>query len=245
MGVNARSRPGGAVHTDWKATTLDATLRLAAIFRGADPRSVKAVARQLQREDFPAGHTVFAEGDPGDRLYIIVSGKVKICCRSAGGRDVAIAVNGPSDMFGELSVFDPGPRTSTAVTLTKVRAVSMDRPTLRSWINDRPQVREQLLAVLARRQRRTNDDLCALIFADVPGRVAKRLLMLGERFGEPDRSGLRVTHDLTQEDFAELVGSSGPSVGRALADFAHRGWIRTEGKTVLILDAERLSGRAR
>ena len=236
---------GGTAHTDWKATTLDATLRRAAIFRGADPSAVRAVVRRLQRADFPAGHTVFAEGEPGDRLYVIISGKVKICCRSTAGRDVAVAVMGPSDMFGELSVFDPGPRTSTAVTLTKVRAVSMDRPTLRSWINDRPQVREELLAVLARRQRRTNDDLCDLIFADVPGRVAKRLLMLGERFGEPDRSGLRVTHDLTQEDFAELVGSTGPSVGRALADFEHRGWIRTEGKTVLILDAERLSGRAR
>jgi CRP/FNR family transcriptional regulator, cyclic AMP receptor protein len=85
-------------------------------------------------------------------------------------------------MFGELSVFDPGPRTASAITITEVRAVSMDRDGLRAWIADRPEIAEQLLRVLARRLRRTNNHLADLIFTDVPGRVAKQLLQLAQRF---------------------------------------------------------------
>ena len=119
---------------------MDATLRRAAILQGTDRGAARALARRLTRTDFPSGHTIFAEGQPGDRLYIVVSGKVKITCRAGTGREAVLAVMGPSDMFGELSVFDPGPRTSSAVTLTKVRAMTMDRATFRWWIAEAPQV---------------------------------------------------------------------------------------------------------
>lgn len=152
---------------------------------------------------------------------------------------------GPSDMFGELSIFDPGPRTSTATTVTEVRAVSMDRDALKAWIQQRPEIAEQLLRVLARRLRRTNNTLADLIFTDVPGRVAKALLQLAQRFGTQEGGALRVTHDLTQEEIAQLVGASRETVNKALADFAHRGWLRLEGKSVLISDSERLARRAR
>ena len=106
----------------------------AGIFQGVEPSAVAALTRQLQPVTFPRGHTVFAEGEPGDRLYIIVSGKVKIGRRSPDGRENLLTIMGPSDMFGELSIFDPGPRTSSGTTITEVRAVSMDRDALRSWI---------------------------------------------------------------------------------------------------------------
>ena len=117
-------------------------------------------------------------------------------------------VAGPSDMFGELSIFDPGPRTSTATAVTEVRAYTMDRAALREWIAKRPEIAEQLLRVLARRLRRTNNMLADLIFTDVPGRVAKALLQLARQFGSQESGLLRVTHDLTQEEIAQLVGAS-------------------------------------
>jgi CRP/FNR family transcriptional regulator, cyclic AMP receptor protein len=144
-------------------------------------------------------------------------------------------------MFGELSVFDPGARTSSAITITEMRAVSMDRAALQAWIAEQPQIAEQLLRVLARRLRRTDDHLADLIFIDVPGRVAKQLLVLGQRFGTEQDGGLRVTHDLTQEEIAQLVGASRETVNKALADFAQRGWIRLDGKSVLISDSGRLA----
>jgi CRP/FNR family transcriptional regulator, cyclic AMP receptor protein len=148
-------------------------------------------------------------------------------------------------MFGELSIFDPGPRTSSATSVTEVRAYTMDRAALREWIGKRPEIAEQLLRVLARRLRRTNNMLADLIFTDVPGRVAKSLLQLARQFGSQESGLLRVTHDLTQEEIAQLVGASRETVNKALADFAHRGWLRLEGKSVLILEPERLARRAR
>ncbi|MDQ4010740.1 MAG: Crp/Fnr family transcriptional regulator [Actinomycetota bacterium] len=217
----------------------------AGIFQGVDPSAVQALSATLEPVSFPRAHVIFAEGEPGDRLYIVLSGKVKIGRKSVDGRENLLAVFGPSDMFGELSIFDPGPRTSTATTVTEVSAVSMDRAALRDWINKRPEIAEQLLRVIARRLRRTNNMLADLIFTDVPGRVAKALLQLAQRFGIQEAGMLRVTHDLTQEEIAQLVGASRETVNKALADFAQRGWLRLEGKSVLILEPERLARRAR
>ena len=224
---------------------MEEVLARAGIFQGVEPSAVAALTKQLQPVDFPRGHVIFHEGEPGDRLYIIMSGKVKVGRRSPDGRENLLTIMGPSDMFGELSIFDPGPRTSSATTVTEVRAVSMDRDALRAWIKDRPEIAEQLLRVLARRLRRTNNNLADLIFTDVPGRVAKQLLQLAQRFGTQEGGALRVTHDLTQEEIAQLVGASRETVNKALADFAQRGWLRHEGKSVLIADSERLARRAR
>jgi CRP-like cAMP-binding protein len=220
-------------------------LTRAGIFQGVDPSAVQDLKSALEPVTFPRAHVIFAEGELGDRLYIILSGKVKIGRKSPDGRENLLAVFGPSDMFGELSIFDPGPRTSTATTVTEVQAVTMDRAALREWIAKRPEIAEQLLRVIARRLRRTNNMLADLIFTDVPGRVAKALLQLAHDFGTQEGGMLRVTHDLTQEEIAQLVGASRETVNKALADFAHRGWLRLEGKSVLILEPQRLVRRAR
>jgi pimeloyl-ACP methyl ester carboxylesterase len=151
---------------------------------------------------------------------------------------------GPSDVVGGLSMFDAAPRTSTATAITEVRAVSMDRKALRDWITEHPEITERLLRVLARRLRRTNDNMVDLIFTDAPGRVAKQLLQLAHRFGIQEGGALRVDHDLTQDEIAQLVGASRETANKALADFAHRGWITLEGKSLLISDSERLRRRA-
>ena len=87
---------------------MDDVLARAGIFQGVEPSAVAALTKQLQPVDFPRGHVVFNEGEPGDRLYIIVSGKIKLGRRSPDGRENLLTIMGPSDMFGELSIFDPG-----------------------------------------------------------------------------------------------------------------------------------------
>ena len=223
---------------------MDATATKAAMSQGVDS-VVAMITNQLQPVDFARRWTVFAEGEPADRLYIIVSGKVKIGHRSPDGREHLLAIMGPSEMFGEVSILDPGPRTTSATTLTEVRAVSLDRDTLRGWMADRPEVAEQLLRVLARRIRRTNNKLTDQICTDVPGRVAKQLLMLAQQFGTREGGALRVVHDLTQEEIAQLVGASREATNQALGFFADCGWIQSESHTMLILDAESLAHRAR
>ena len=102
-----------------------------------------------------------------------------------------------------------------------------------------------MLQALARRLRRTNEAMADLVFTDVPGRVAKALLDLADRFGRPAAEGVRVTHDLTQEELAQLVGASRETVNKALSEFVSRGWIRLDGRAVVLLDQERLAHRAR
>ena len=221
------------------------TLARAGIFQGVDPDAVSELIQEMETVTFPRGTTIFDEGEPGDRLYIIVDGKVKLARHAPDGRENLLTVMGPSDMFGELSIFDPGPRTSSAICVTEVTAATMDSGLLQQWITEHPEIPQQLLRVLARRLRRTNNSLADLIFTDVPGRVAKALLQLANRFGTQEGGALRVHHDLTQEEIAQLVGASRETVNKALAEFAHRGWIRLEGKSVLISDTERLAKRAR
>jgi CRP-like cAMP-binding protein len=148
-------------------------------------------------------------------------------------------------MLGELSLFDPGPRTATAIAVTGTTVLSMGHEALLPWLVGRPDLAVALLAALARRLRRTNVALADLVFSDVPGRVAKALLDLGEKFGEATPNGLLVHHELTQEELAQLVGASRETVNKALADFSQRGWIRIEQRSVTLLDVDRLDRRAR
>jgi CRP/FNR family transcriptional regulator, cyclic AMP receptor protein len=220
---------------------VDEVLAQSGLFQGLSDEAVEPVVSRLEILTLPRGRVVFNEGEPGDSLYIVQSGKIKLSRRSPDGRENVLAVMGPSDQFGELSVFDPGPRTATATAVTDVKLARMPQSTLRLWIEAHPEIGEQLLRVLARRLRRTNDS----IFTDVPGRVAKALLQMADRFGTRESDGLRVKHDLTQEELAQLVGASRETVNKALADFVHRGWIQLQGKSVVVLDEERLRRRAR
>jgi CRP/FNR family transcriptional regulator, cyclic AMP receptor protein len=240
----SRARTAYTEHCVERGSVND-ILAQAGILQGVTPAASATLIGHLQQVSFPRRHTVFVEGQPGDKLYIIVSGKVKICQSTADGRETLLAVLGPADMFGELALFDPGPRTSTVMTVTAVHAVTMDRDALRAWIIEHPPIAERLLQVLARRLRRTDNALRDLIFTDVPGRVAKQLLDLATRFGTGNEDALRVDHDLTQVELAQLVGAARETVNKALGEFTDRGWIRQEGKTLYIDQPARLARRAR
>lgn len=225
--------------------TDDDVLGRAPLFAALDPDASRALRAEFGRRRLGRGDALFHEGEPGETLFVVVEGKVKLSRAASDGRENLLAVMGPGDMFGELSLFDPGPRTATAVALTDTTVASLTHDALTPWLQERPEVSEQLLAALARRLRRTNEALADLVFSDVPGRVAKALLDLADRFGEPVDDGVRVEHDLTQEELAQLVGASRETVNKALADFAHRQWLRLEGRSVVLLDQERLTRRAR
>ncbi len=223
----------------------DDVVRQAPLFTALDDEAAAALQGSMTQVDLPRGDVLFHEGDPGDRLYVIVEGKVKLGRTSTDGRENLLAILGPGEMFGELSLFDPGPRNATATAVADSLLLGLGTDELHAWLSGRPDVARQLLAALARRLRRTNEALADLVFSDVPGRVGKALLDLSERFGRPADDGLRVAHDLTQEELAQLVGASRETVNKALADFAARGWLRLEARAVVLLDIERLRRRAR
>ncbi len=224
---------------------FDEVLRKAPLFAAMDDDAAAAVRRSMSEVNLGRGQVLFREGDHGDRLFVIVEGKLKIGRTSSDGRENLLSVLGPGDMFGELTVFDPGERMGTAMAVTDSRLYSLSADNLRPWLAQRPDVALALLRQLSRRLRRSSEVVSDLVFSDVPGRVAKSLLDLSARFGLPTPEGMHVAHDLTQEELAQLVGASRETVNKALADFAGRGWLRLEGRAVVLLDLDRLERRAR
>jgi CRP/FNR family transcriptional regulator, cyclic AMP receptor protein len=220
-------------------------LRQAPLFESLDDAATRELEAGATDVELTRGDRLFGEGDEGDSLYVVLDGKIKLTRAAADGRENLISVLGPGEMFGELSLFDPRPRTMSAAAVTDVRLAALAHDYLRTWLTGRPDVAMHLLAALARRLRRTNEVMSDLVFTDVPGRVAKALLDLAARFGVQREDGLQVNHDLTQEELAQLVGASRETVNKALADFVARGWIQLHPKSVLLIDAERMRRRAR
>ncbi len=220
-------------------------LMRAPLFAALDQEAAQRLIESMSAQHVGKGKQIFHEGDRGDSLYVITAGKVKLGRTSADGRESLLSVLGTGEMFGELSLFDPGPRLTSATAVNATDLIALQNKDLRTFIADHPQVAMQMLAGLARRLRRTNEGLSDLVFTDVPGRVAKALLDLSGRFGQPSSSGVRVAHDLTQEELAQLVGASRETVNKALADFAARGWLTLGAKSVTLVDLDRLSRRAR
>jgi len=220
-------------------------IRKAPLFTALDDAASASLLASMVSVKIPKGTILFAEGDGGDQLYVIAEGKLKLGTSSGDGRENLLSILGPGEMFGELSLFDPGPRTSTATAVTDAKLLSLGQEKLLPWLVENPKVSLQLLASLAQRLRRTNEAVGDLVFSDVPGRVAKALIDLGERFGKKTDEGLYVHHDLTQEELAQLVGASRETVNKALADFAGRNWLKLDGRAVLITDFERLSKRSK
>src|SRR6516164_3541080 len=223
----------------------EGVLRRAPLFDALDEEDARALRRQMAEVKLSRGEHLFMEGDDGDALYVVLDGKIKLTRTAPDGRENLLAVIGPGEMFGELSLFDPRPRTASAVAVTDARLAGLGHDYLRHWLSGRPDVAMHLLRALAQRLRRANDVMADLVFTDVPGRVAKALLDLADRFGEEQDGGLEVHHDLTQEELAQLVGASRETVNKALADFSARGWLQLHAKSVLILDRDRLARRAR
>ena len=224
---------------------MDEVLRSAPLFRELDDEAAAALRASMVEVQLGRGEVLFREGDTGDRVYVVIDGKVKLGRTSSDGRENLLALLGPGQMFGELSLFDPGPRSATVTAVTDTVLLSLANEDMLTWLTGRPEVARGLLLQLGQRLRRSNDTLADLVFSDVPGRVAKALLDLSTRFGVPSEEGVRVVHDLTQEELAQLVGASRETVNKALADFTGRGWLRLEQRSVVILDLERLRRRAR
>ena len=166
---------------------MDDVLMSAPLFSALDVEAASALKASMEERRLLKGDILFNEGDPGDRLYVVTEGKIKLGHASSDGRETLLAVMGEGEMFGELSLFDPGPRTATATALTDVTVLGLGHAALRPWLTGRPEVAEALLQALAQRLRRTNEALSDLVFSDVPGRVAKALLLSLIHISEPTR----------------------------------------------------------
>lgn len=211
------------------------------LFTRTDAHKIWVVSKNLESIVFPPRYTVDAQRSLGDRLYVIISGKVTVSYRRTDGREIALMILGPSDIFGAITLFDPEGPDIRVDTLTNVSAVAIRRDQLLALMAERPEVSDQLLRLFARWVKdATTSYFADLAFADARSRIARRLLLLQRRFGRQDVDGVRVVHDLSLEDFSSLVAMPSNRVCATLRDFEGRGWIRLENDSFVIVDGEAL-----
>lgn len=203
------------------------------------PEEMRDVLRNLVADQaFDRGDVVFSQGDPADALYIIDEGRVAITNISTDGRETMIAILEAGAMFGELGLFDEGPRSADARVLEPTQVISLRYEDVRPALLAHPESMWVITRVLAQRLRATDEALSDAVFLDVPARTAKRLLALA---GDQDTFHIV----LTQEDLAGLVGASRERVNKALSTFVRLGWIELEGRgSYRIVDRTSLTLRA-
>ncbi|MGE2816959.1 Crp/Fnr family transcriptional regulator [Mycobacterium heidelbergense] len=215
------------------------------IFSRTSPDAVSALSKRLARVRFAPGCVVDAQRDAGGRLYVIISGKVKVSYRLPDGSEIILTILGPSEIFGVIRLFDPTAQETSVTTLTDVLAAPIEHDQLRMWMVDHPEISDQLMRLFARWANATTNSLADFAFVDAQARIANRLLFLRKRFGRREGDVVRVVHDLTLKDFSRLVGVAPKTILATLSDFENRGWIRLEHNSVVVVDGQALASVSR
>jgi CRP/FNR family transcriptional regulator, cyclic AMP receptor protein len=210
-----------------------------------DPFASPMLRQRVTRVELSRGKAAYRQGMHTDQLFLLEEGKVKLQRRAPDGRESIVALLGSGDVLGEACVLDDQPNAVSAIAVTDVVLLGVPTLVLTEWLDENPMAVLPLLKVLARRVRCANDSLTERTYSEVAARVAREVLSLADRFGRRTSLGVRVEHDLTQDELAQLVGSCRETVNKALGDFAARGWLRVEARSVVVLDRGRLGRRAR
>jgi CRP/FNR family cyclic AMP-dependent transcriptional regulator len=192
------------------------------------------------RSSWPAGATVFVEGERSDRVVVVLSGRVKISSRAGDGAEVVLAFRGGGALLGEISAIDQRPRSATVTAVGKVDGLIIDAGAFWEYLAGHPAASLLLLRTLASRLRDADRKRVEFGTHDAVGRVARRLVELAERFGEPGPDGIRIGLRFTQEELAGWTGSSREAVVKALRRLRARGCVRTRRMTVVITDLDQL-----
>jgi CRP/FNR family transcriptional regulator, cyclic AMP receptor protein len=220
-----------------------ATFAQVSLFSTLDPEGLRELAAAARRRAYRAGEVIFHRDDPGQVLYVIREGKVKICINSPDGHEVVLAVFSPGDYFGELALLDGQPRSASAVAIDSVEVYALQRSDFIKIVIHHPHIAIQVMNVLSRRLRQTDAMIEDLLFLDVHGRVAKKLLDLAELHGIRTADGVRIDMKLTQSDLAALVGASRESVNKVLGYFVDKRFISSEKRKITILRLAELRRR--
>ncbi|MDO4913686.1 MAG: Crp/Fnr family transcriptional regulator, partial [Bifidobacteriaceae bacterium] len=205
------------------------------LFKQVPLKQAAELMPYLHKDVYQKGEYIFTEGDTDQRIYVIETGRVKLIHETDDQRVQLLSIHTHGELLGEIPVFDPngGPRTASAVAMENdTQVVWVNHDALFAWLDAYPRVAIDMLQVLANRMRANNEHLSDLVFMDVPARLSKTLMNLASRFGVPQQKGILVRHDLTQEEIAQLVGSSRETVNKALMDFDNRGWIERQGRSL-------------
>jgi len=220
-------------------------LRSSPLFARVEPVALAACAANLRLRRYRRGETIFHQGDPGDSLYIIESGSVKIVLPSPEGEEGAIiATLARGEFFGELALLDGAPHSATAVASEPVSALILQEPAFAELLETQPGLRRALIAGLVSELRRLTNHVEDLHFLDLPGRLAHRIVRLARETNPGETRDVHLEWRYTQSELGAMIGGTRQTVNRLLADLTAQGLIRIEGEELVIPDVDALARSA-
>ena len=231
--------------------TLTAALGEVPLFRLLPEDDLDTLASACRIRRFRRGEVIFHQGDPGDALHVILSGRVKISSPSDSGVEAILTTLRPGEFFGALALIDGEPRSATATAAEPSETMVLPRERFRQLVNERVEVRDIVFAELARELRRLTNHVEELHFLDIAGRLASLLVRMAEEQtasaegGDPSPTELRLDGPITQGELAAMVGSTRQSVNKLLGYFTDDGLIRVDRDSIVVLDLPGLQRTAR
>jgi CRP-like cAMP-binding protein len=216
------------------------TLRTVSIFADLPAAALDQLARNSLPRKYRRGQVLCNEGDPGESIYILEEGQLRVTQWTPAGDEAVLAVVEAPAAVGELSLLDGSPRSDTLTAIGPVRVRLIPRKAFMLLIQEQPQIVPGLLATLANIIRRNNARQVDLLTLDVPGRLAKWLIERAERIGVPAEGGITFDLARSQGELAAEIGTTRPTLNRALRGFEEQGIIATDGQRVTILEMNKL-----
>jgi CRP/FNR family cyclic AMP-dependent transcriptional regulator len=209
------------------------------MFAGLEPEVRQRVIAAAVPRQYRKGQLLFVENDPGESLILLRRGAVVVFRTAPTGERAVLNVIRPPDVIGEVSLLDAGARSLSAEAIEDCTALALSRAAFLELVHSNPRILDAVMRSLGALIRRLTEQNADHVFLDLPGRVAKTLVRLAGESQAP-----MITIELNQSQLAEMAGGSRQSVNQAIGSFASRGWLRTEGRRIVITDLAALRRRA-
>jgi CRP/FNR family cyclic AMP-dependent transcriptional regulator len=213
------------------------------LFRGLAPQTIEHIAALAARRTYKAEAVVFMRGDPGDSLYGVVTGRVRITANTATGKEVILNVMKPGDVFGEIALLDGQPRTAAATTLAPSQLMIIQRADFVALMKREPQLAVHLIELLCERVRWTSGQMEDSSLLSAPQRLAKRLVSLAASQGQPADAGVQLK--ISQEQLARFLGLSRQIVNKHLQVWRRRHWISLGRGSIVVANEQALRSLSR
>lgn len=209
------------------------------LFGQLAPAELQRVVDVARERAYPKNSVILFEDDPGDALYVVAQGQVKVVLIGEDGREVILSVLGPGEFFGEMALIDDEPRSAHVIAMEDSSLLVLRREDFQGILRQSPGIALALLRELSRRLRRVDEKVGSLVLLDVNGRVAQLLLDLAD-----EESGDRITRRLTHHTIAQMIGSSRETVSRTMRELIDKGLIQVSRRDIVIRDRPALEAAA-
>ena len=215
------------------------TLQAIPLFAHLTDEELARMGELTRQRTHPKGSIILFEDDPGDALYVVIKGQVKVVLIGEDGREVILATLADGDFFGEMSLIDDEPRSAHVIAMEDSNLLVLRRHDFQRCLEDNPRIALGLLRALTKRLRLADSKIGGLVLLDVTGRVARLLLEMAD-----ENDGVVISRKVTHHQIAQMIGSSRETVSRTMRTLAEENLIEMAGKTITVRDREALESTA-